>query len=285
MSSSPRESRLPNGLDVFSLNKANLALVYEDVFLRDQYLQHGIEVHDGDCVFDVGANVGLFLLRVNQALGRGRVFCFEPIGDIFKALEKNSRRHNHLDVQLLNCGLSDRSGTAVFSFVPKQPSDSSMYQAADSESVRQHQRDYILNVLEGRTPIRLGWPARFGIWMVDWRLRRHLAAIIRWTVFRRRSVKCQLTTLSDVIREHAVDRIDLLKMDAEFAEFDILAGLTAADWPRVRQVAVEVHGGEATALRMRDLLAAHGFSVELEIDPSRPHNTMCYARRPSSPSV
>lgn len=274
-----RESILPNGLTVHHLNKASLALAYEDVFSRDQYLQHGMQVRDGDCVFDVGANVGLFLLRINRALAHGRVFCFEPIGQIFRVLQNNASRHNHLDVQLINCGLAHRPGTASFTFFPQSPTDSSMYAAADSEPVRDGQRDYILNVLHGITPIRLGRLSRLGISLLVPSAKRQLARMIRWMVFRRRSVICRLSTLSDVIREHAIERIDLLKIDAEFAEFDILGGLTALDWGRVRQVVVEVHGGAAAAFRMRDLLIGGGFDVELEGDPIRPQNTMCYARR------
>ena len=52
---------------------------------------------------------------------------------------------------------------------------------------------------------------------------------------------CELRTLSDVIDEHGVERIDLLKIDAEKSELDILLGLRDEHWPRVRQMVLEVH--------------------------------------------
>ena len=40
----------------------------------------------------------------------------------------------------------------------------------------------------------------------------------------------QLTTLSDVLREENVTRIDLLKIDVEKSEMDVLLGIDEQDW-------------------------------------------------------
>jgi 31-O-methyltransferase len=37
--------------------------------------------------------------------------------------------------------------------------------------------------------------------------------------------------------------VDLLKVDVERAELAVLRGLAPEDWPSVRQVALEAHGG------------------------------------------
>jgi FkbM family methyltransferase len=270
--------KLPNGLEVYHLGEENLAVVYDEVFLEDQYLRHGIELKDGDCIFDVGANIGLFMLRINQLLGRGRIFCFEPIDEIFRVLEKNAERHNRLDLQLFNCGLSNRSGSATFTFYPRSAADSSMYAAADSESMRTQQRDYILRVLHGNTNIRLGWASRFGLFLLPGFAKRYLAERIRRHYLMPRRVQCILRSLSEVIGEQGVERIDLLKIDAEFAEFDILAGLTAKDWPVIRQIVMEVHGGAKCAARMREMLIEANFLLHIESDPVRPNNFLFYAR-------
>ena len=44
---------------------------------------------------------------------------------------------------------------------------------------------------------------------------------------------CQLKTLSEVIRESQVERIDLLKVDVEKSELDVLAGIDEDDWPKI----------------------------------------------------
>jgi len=65
-----RQLRLPDGLVVFSLNPDETRFVHGEVFGARCYLQHGIELRDGDCVFDVGANIGMasiFFFRGNAA--------------------------------------------------------------------------------------------------------------------------------------------------------------------------------------------------------------------------
>ena len=54
-------------------------------------------------------------------------------------------------------------------------------------------------------------------------------------------IKCEFDTLSGVIARENIQSIDLLKLDAELADWEILNGLKAEDWPRIRQVAMEVH--------------------------------------------
>jgi hypothetical protein len=65
-------------------------------------------------------------------------------------------------------------------------------------------------------------------------------------MFARREYACEVATLSSVLRVHArlAQEVDLLKVDAEGSEADVLRGVSEADWLRIRQVAVEVHGGE-----------------------------------------
>ena len=54
-------------------------------------------------------------------------------------------------------------------------------------------------------------------------------------------VKCKFDTLSGVVAQENIQSIDLLKLDAELADWEILSGVKANDWNRIRQVAMEVH--------------------------------------------
>src|SRR5260370_29230647 len=54
-------------------------------------------------------------------------------------------------------------------------------------------------------------------------------------------VKCQFDTLSGVISQENIQSIALLKLDAELADWEVLNGVKAQDWQRIRQVAMEVH--------------------------------------------
>jgi hypothetical protein len=81
-------------------------------------------------------------------------------------------------------------------------------------------------------------------------------------------VECSLRTLSEVVHEQEVARIDLLKVDVEKAELDVLEGIDAADWPIIRQVVVEVHDHDGRLARVRELLLEHGFAtIVVEQEP------------------
>jgi hypothetical protein len=78
---------------------------------------------------------------------------------------------------------------------------------------------------------------------------------------RERTLRAEVRPLSDVIRDEGVERIDLLKIDVEGAEWEVLAGIGDEDWPKIQQLVVEVHDARGRVARVRDLLEARGFSV------------------------
>ena len=58
------------------------------------------------------------------------------------------------------------------------------------------------------------------------------------------TITSPVKTLATLIEEERLERIDLLKIDAEKSELAILRGLRDADWRIVRQIVVEVHDPE-----------------------------------------
>ena len=86
-----RVCRLPNGLEIDCQSRANAAFLYHEVFVERVYQRHGIALANSDVIFDVGANIGIYLLLLNQMLSQAKVFCFEPIPAIFETL--SAMRH------------------------------------------------------------------------------------------------------------------------------------------------------------------------------------------------
>ena len=62
--------------------------------------------------------------------------------------------------------------------------------------------------------------------------------------YRTETFRCPLRTLSSVIDEHGLERIDLLKIDVEKSEAQVLRGIRPEHWDRIRQLVVEVHTRE-----------------------------------------
>src|SRR5262249_54063238 len=60
--------------------------------------------------------------------------------------------------------------------------------------------------------------------------------------------ECPVRTLSAVIEVEGIERIDLLKIDVQRAEYDGVKGIREEDWGKIRQVVMEAHeekGGES----------------------------------------
>jgi FkbM family methyltransferase len=233
------------------------------VFVEGVYQRHGITVADGDVVFDIGANIGMYMLLLNQLVANATVFCFEPIPDIFETLRRNSERHNQLQLHLMNCGLSREPGDATFTYYPNSAASSTMYPEM-SAGERANFNQAVFDVLDGSANVTLNKPLRTILAFTPRPIKRLIADITRRCLLRGKLVNCPLRTISDVVDEHRLERIDLLKIDTESAEFDIVAGVRAEHWPRIRQAVMEVHNGEAQAKKMADFLAAHGFSIHSE---------------------
>ncbi|HEX2268635.1 MAG TPA: FkbM family methyltransferase, partial [Pyrinomonadaceae bacterium] len=220
------------------------SILCKEVFEDEVYLKHGIALEDGDVVFDVGANIGLFTLFARRKCPTAQIYSFEPLPPNFELLRANVTRHN-ANARLFNYGLSNTSTIANFTFYPEAAglSGRTANSAGDKEDTKAFVTDWIHNAARENEQDLLPQS------QLDELLDEYL---------RGETYSCPVKTLSDVIREHDVERIDLLKIDVEGSEFDVLSGIEEEDWPRIKQIAIEVHS-RSILKRITSLLEAHGF--------------------------
>ncbi|MFL5539509.1 MAG: amino acid adenylation domain-containing protein, partial [Longimicrobiaceae bacterium] len=240
----PRPYELPNGMGIVHLNAAETRFLYREIFEDRSYLRHGVALGDGACVFDVGANIGLFTLFAGTLRPGVTVYAFEPIPPVFEALETNARIHG-VDARLFNCGVGSTAGAETFTFYPHASVLSG--RQVDEDEARSVVRSFILN--EQDPDASGGMDGALLEEMLEARLETE-------------RVTCEIRTLSQVIREQGVERIDLLKVDVEGGEYDVLAGIEEEHWERISQVVAEAH--EQDRERVTELLARHGFTVAAE---------------------
>ena len=236
-----RQLSFPDGLTVFSLNADETRFVHREVFGERCYLRHGIELRDGDCVFDVGANIGLSSLFFHREREGVRIFAFEPSPAACECLRANMELHG-VDARVFECGLSRESGVAEFTFYPANTVRSGFH--VDMEADRGTTKTYMVN--SGFSPRN--------------------ADLFLGLLFKKTTFPCRLRTLSEIVDEERVARIDLLIIDAERSELEILAGIRTEHWRLIRQVALEVHDEAGGLDEAQRLLAERGFQVSIEQD-------------------
>lgn len=241
---------LPNGLEIACQSAKETEHIYEDIFDHRVYLSNGITLWDGATVFDVGGNIGLFTVFLHQTFRDVVTYTFEPAPPLFEILTWNTARYGGT-CKLFPCGVSDRPRTATLTFYPYSSGMSSFYGNEEEE------KEVLRVVLENQR--------RAGHAEVDTVL--GISDEFFDARFTQVSFECPLVPLSQIIRQEGVERIDLLKIDVQKSELDVLRGLAPEDWPKVRQIAMEVHDLDGQLAVVRDLLEEHGFSVVAEQDP------------------
>jgi amino acid adenylation domain-containing protein/FkbM family methyltransferase len=241
--------RLPNEMAIAQQNQYETDFFYKQIFI-DQTTTKYVRLPPGACVFDVGANIGLFTLFVSQVYDNAKIYAFEPVPPVFSLLQANAALYGN-NVSLYNCGLANESKTVTFTYYPHLSCMSGYYadEQADRETlslILQHQQEerpelasltsYIDQLADDRT--------------------------------RSETFACRLTTISDVIRENGIDRIDLLKIDVEKSELDVLEGIADQDWNKIGNIVIEAHDVDDQLQRLTTLLKNRGHHVHVEEDAS-----------------
>ncbi|MGJ5672511.1 MAG: non-ribosomal peptide synthase/polyketide synthase [Nostochopsis sp.] len=257
---------LPNGMVIAHLNKNETEFVYKELWEEQTYLKHGITINEGDCIFDVGANIGLFTLFVGQICKDVSIYAFEPIPPVFDLLRINAESHG-LNVKLFNLGLSSETKSDTFTYYPQASLISGRFAdiAQEGEVIKSfllNQQNIVVN------------EAGISNQAIDELLTERLHS---------QQFTCHLRTISDVIGEHGIERIDLLKIDVEKSERDVLSGIQPQDWQKIQQIVVEVHNINDRLEEIATLLKEHGYNLTIEQDALLENTELynIYARRPS----
>ena len=245
---------LPDGRSIYCTHRDEVRGVAGQIEL---YLRHEISVQPGDCVVDVGANIGLFAL---EAARRGaNVHAFEPMPATFAALEANARELGNGRIRAHNLALGARAGAATFAYFRWMSSLSTRF----PDWIGNNAAAGVVAVLDDpQLSPRFGWFRGAPGW-----LRRVLVAALVRALMQPRPVSCRVETLSRALHALNIGAIDLLKIDVEGAEWDVLSGINARDWPRIAQVVAEVHDENGRVTRVESLLREQGFRVVCEPEP------------------
>ncbi len=240
---------LPNGMTIIHQNKDETNFTYQEIFIENKYLQHGITIPQQSTIFDVGANIGLFSLFAAQ-YPNVKIYAFEPIAAIFKNLSINSEIYN-LNATLYACGLANENTTADFTYYPHISLISSCF-------VEKGTKEQILTTY----------------------LNKYQYLTTQQSLTTKR-FECTLRTLSSVIAENEIQQIDLLKINVPESELLVLQGIETQDWQKIKQIVIEVHNSAERLDMIKKLLTAHQFEFTIEQEQNLQDNELytIYAKR------
>lgn len=217
----------------------------ETIFLLDEILTQEIynefEIQEGDTVFDIGANIGIYSILAAKKCGpSGRVFAFEPVPELNSILSGNVQLHGlEKTVTVKKVGISDAKGEKTFDYYPYLTALSSY----DSD-----QNKRIETISKNRTEclslMETAMPRTFKVL----KYLPFLEPVILWGMKKlmtsKKTITCQFERLDDSVEEEIIETIDFMKIDAEGAEWDILSSISDSLWLKIKKMVIEVHVGK-----------------------------------------
>lgn len=219
----------PDGFKCYTPNVEETELMYNEIYIKQEYLQHGLTFDDVSCVFDIGANVGIFTLFVKSRNPHAVIHAFEPIPDTYDVLRLNVELHHLIDVYTHPVGLGSQiAAQQTFTYYPNLSGSSTSVPAI--KKTRQEQMEKYVGKAK----------ADF--------------------FYESETRSAPIQTISSFLDEQDIQAIDFIKIDTEGSELDILQGIAEKHIPRIQQFALEVHTPQI-AQEVRDLLSRMGFKV------------------------
>jgi FkbM family methyltransferase len=263
---------LPDGRSIHCVNAYEVDFGWHEM-VSDDLVQHGLSLPADGVYVDVGANIGLFCLRLRDLCPTARIFAFEPMPATFDALQRNAAGLGG-SIEVSRMALGAAPGQVVFDHFPALSALSTADPAVGKT---------LANGLRG---LLFGQGGSAEIRAIIDRTGAHERLdddTFIDQLFRTEAVTAQVDTLDNVAARYGIEAIDLLKIDTEGQERAVLDGIGAALWPRIRQLLIEVHRGPEELSSFLAELEGHGYHCVVQTHPMAEGGAPVfhiYARRP-----
>ena len=95
-------------------------------------------------------------------------------------------------------------------------------------------------------------------------------------------IRVPSVTLEEILIQHGLSQVDLLKLDCEGSEYEILEHTPQSTWDKIVAVRMEYHRGQSGALT--DTMIARGYQLK-SWRPNSQSTGMLWFERPSTPAT
>lgn len=239
---------LSDGRTIHCVNTYEVPLGWHEIS-SDDLAARGLTFPPGTYV-DVGANIGLFCIRLRDLSPEAQILAYEPMPAAFSALQRNAADLDG-DVRAIQIALGAAAGSATFEQYPALTCLST-----SNHVVGERLADGIRTLLsqQGSSADIRAILDRTGAYdrMEESGFLEHL--------LKSETVTATVDTLAHQMELLGIDSIELLKIDTEGNERAVLDGVGPL-WPRIRQLIVEVHGGAEEREQIAAELRERGYRV------------------------
>ncbi|MBI45710.1 MAG: hypothetical protein CMG66_06080 [Candidatus Marinimicrobia bacterium] len=249
-----KKTTLSDGYKVYCINRKEAQMLEEHI---EGYFDDYITIKEGDTIIDIGANIGIFGLELSKKYKTIEIFAFEPIKNIYDVLKQNSILSQNKKFKTYNYGISDKNGEEQFQYFPNSPALSS----SKNEIVQS--KEQLLLALEGslhHAPKKWWWANLIPKFIYPYIINNLIKNPINTT--------CSIKTLSNVIKENQISKINLLKIDCEGNELNVIKGIASKDWNIIKQIVIEVNDIHGRFEYISKKLINLGYNVKTTKDPS-----------------
>ena len=247
-----KKINLTDGTPIYCLKSSEAIVLDEHI---KGYLSYGIKTGNNDTIIDVGANIGVFGIRLSKDFENINIHSFEPIPEIYQVLKKNSQISLNKNFKTYMMGLSNVNKELKFTYYPNSPALST----AQPEIWEKDQNNFI-SAIEGNIA---NAPKEF--WWAKFIPKFIIPLIAKYLTANSKKVKSQVITLSSFIDKENIEKIDLLKIDCEGEEVNVLLGIQENHWLLIRAVIMEVNDVENNMEKAQNILSQKGFqNIRLE---------------------
>jgi FkbM family methyltransferase len=229
-------------LSVIDENEADTKYIFDEVFAAEIYHHGKFALSEDSIILDVGANIGLYAIWAHRKYRPKSICCYEASPRTYACLADNIRRL--IDPGITRCQAFNRA-----------------IASASGRKLILHQSTRVSGISTLLDPRTVPW---IGNASAKRELETH---------------EVTTSTVSDEIK--ALSSIDMLKIDVEGYFLEVLRGIADADFPKIKNIVLEVDYLPETGIRPEEaeiLLQQKGYRTDC-LDRSKDNGLTFYAWR------
>jgi FkbM family methyltransferase len=219
-------------LTVIDPHERDTRYIYDEIFVAQIYYHPEMRVPRHPVIMDVGSNIGIYGVWAHRRYQPKEIYCYEASPRTFPYLKANVERL--VDAEITKAHIFNRA-----------------LASASGQSLTLHQSPLVSGISTLLDKSKVGWVQQLS---ASQELLTHDVVT---------------STVSDEIAAHRIAAIDILKIDVEGYFMEVLKGIAAPDFEKIRNIVVEIDysaEAEVTPLDVEKMLMAKGYRTDREDD-------------------